>query len=353
MPTRFPLAPAALALLAAAPPLAAQNPERHVLRGADVAIYDPAGRVQVVAGSGSDVVVEVTRRGRDAARLRVLDDAVDGRPTLRVVAPDRDLVYPDMGRGSSATLRVEPNGTFDGNSGDDDVTRLRIRGEGSGPEAWADVVVRVPARARVQVKLGAGSATARDVDGDVAIGTFTGDVTTERTRGRLAVSSGSGRALVRDATGDAVRVSAGSGNAEVQDVRADRIGVSAGSGDVRGGNVTASEGSFNVGSGSLAVDGVRVRTLRAGSGSGDLELGLAGDMDEARVGAGSGRVTLRVPANFGATLDVTTGSGELHSDLPLQATRLERHHVTGRIGDGKAQVRVSAGSGDVRVVPSR
>ena len=49
--------------------LAAQQPERVVLQGRDVAIYNLAGRLRVEGGSGDRVVVEVTRGGRDAGRL--------------------------------------------------------------------------------------------------------------------------------------------------------------------------------------------------------------------------------------------------------------------------------------------
>jgi hypothetical protein len=61
-PSRRP-ALAALALVtAAALPLRAQSAERVALEG-DATVYDPAGRVQVVAGDGGDVVVEVRRGG--------------------------------------------------------------------------------------------------------------------------------------------------------------------------------------------------------------------------------------------------------------------------------------------------
>jgi hypothetical protein len=156
----------------AARPLGAQSVERFTLRGRDVAVYDPAGRVQLVAGTGSDVTIELTRGGRDGARLRVLTDDVDGRPTLRVVAPDGDLVYPAMGRGD-AELRVRDDGTFNGDGGWRGRT-LTIRGDGRGAEAWADLVVRVPAGARVKLVTGVGAATAQGVSADLELGTSAG-----------------------------------------------------------------------------------------------------------------------------------------------------------------------------------
>ncbi|HLQ22700.1 MAG TPA: hypothetical protein VK132_05825, partial [Gemmatimonadales bacterium] len=52
-------------------PLAAQTVSRHTLRGTDVALYDLAGTVQLDAGTGDAVSVEVTRGGSDAAQLKV------------------------------------------------------------------------------------------------------------------------------------------------------------------------------------------------------------------------------------------------------------------------------------------
>lgn len=338
---------------------AAQTAERYALRGADVAVYDPAGRVQVVAGSGGDVTVEVTRRGRDAGRLRVLTGEVRGQDAVRVVAPGGELVYPALGRNSSTSFRVRSDGTF---GGDDDSgggflsgvfssDRLTVRGSGSGPEAYADVTVAVPAGRRVTVQLGAGTAVAQNVDGDLRLNARSGDVTAERTRGALTVGTGSGDVRVRGAQGSAVKVGTGSGDVEVRDLRAERIDVGTGSGDVSGGGIDGGEVRLGAGSGDFKLDLVRARTLRIGTGSGSADVGVAGELQEARVSSGSGDVTLRVPANFGATLDVSTGSGEVTSELPLQLSRTDKHHIVGRIGDGRAQLRVSSGSGDVRVVP--
>ena len=53
----------AAALMAA--PVTGQEVER--LSGGDVAVYNLAGHVEVVRGSGSDVVVRIDRGGADAS----------------------------------------------------------------------------------------------------------------------------------------------------------------------------------------------------------------------------------------------------------------------------------------------
>ncbi|HEU4955749.1 MAG TPA: hypothetical protein VFT28_14280, partial [Gemmatimonadales bacterium] len=49
---------------------AAQQPERFQLQGDDVAVYNLVGAVSVEAGTGN-VTVDLTRTGRDAAKLKV------------------------------------------------------------------------------------------------------------------------------------------------------------------------------------------------------------------------------------------------------------------------------------------
>jgi hypothetical protein len=50
------------------------------------------------------------------------------------------------------------------------------------------------------------------------------------------------------------------------------------------------------------------------------------------------------------TLDASTGSGSVHTDREmLTQGSSDRHHVTGKINGGGPTVRISTGSGDIRV----
>ncbi len=147
--------------------------ERKALSGADVAVFNIAGKVEVVAGTGSDVVVEVTRRGRDASRLRVEVGEIRGHNTLRVVYPDDDVVYDDMDRWGNTEFRINADGTWNNSHDDRDDDRgsrgsghrIRIKSSGSGTHAWADLRVLVPSGKHAGVYLGVGglSANRRDV----------------------------------------------------------------------------------------------------------------------------------------------------------------------------------------------
>ena len=174
------------ALVAAAPVIAgAQTPERRTLAGDDVAVYNLAGIMRVEGGTGSEVSVEVTRGGGDASRLQIATGRIRGRETLRVIYPDRRIVYKqgDWGRWRSrTTLRVDDDGTFsDGRN--DDGRSVDIVGNGDGLDAYADVRVIVPKGKRVSVFLGVGEAKIENVDGDLYVDVSAAPVTSKRTRG--------------------------------------------------------------------------------------------------------------------------------------------------------------------------
>ena len=183
-------------------PLGAQEVER--VSGRSVAVYNLAGRVEVVRGSGSDVMVRIDRGGRDADRLIVETGEIRGRETLRIIYPDDEIVYPEMGRGSNTSLSVRNDGTFsDGGSGRGD--RVRIRGRGDGLEAWADLVIEVPAGRSLDVNLAVGEVEAEGVEGDLSIDTGSGAVTVLDVVGSLEVDTGSGSVVVRGGRGRPLR----------------------------------------------------------------------------------------------------------------------------------------------------
>ena len=338
----------AVALLLALPgALAAQAPERHTLRGADVAVWDLAGRVEVVPGSGSEVVVDVARGGREGARLRVENGALDGRPSLRVVFPDDRIVYPAIGRGSRTTLRLRRDGTFGG--GGFGADRVEIRGDGAGVEAWADLTVRIPRGQKLTVHLAAGTVAFTNVDGDLTAETHSAGVVAERVRGRLAVDAGGGSVRVRSSDAE-LDLDTGSGAVELEHVRGPRLRVDTGSGSIRAAGIDATSVEFDTGSGSARATGLRARRLRIDTGSGSVDVALAGDLDEGRIDTGSGAATVRIPPELGAELVIDTGSGSITSELPIVVSARERDRLEGRIGDGRGRLVIDTGSGSVRLL---
>src|ERR1035437_3382267 len=178
---------AAIAATALAVHSASAQTERRALSGSSVAIYDLAGRVSVEQGSGSEIVVEITRGGHDAKKLTIDVGELSGRNTLRVRYPDDDIVYPDLGRWLNSEFRIHNDGTWgdegrgDSRDRDDrrsgDGHRVRITGDGRGTEAWADLKILVPAGKDVAVFIGVGALGATRVTSDLRLSASSARVT--------------------------------------------------------------------------------------------------------------------------------------------------------------------------------
>lgn len=341
----------AVLALAAAAPAAAQDVERYQLSGDEVAVYDLVGRVEVVPGTGSHVLVEVRRGGADARELRIVTEPVRGREALRVVFPSDDIVYPELGRRSRTTLRVNQDGTF-GHGGGWRDDRVEVRGSGSGLEAWADIRVLVPAGRRISVNLGVGEAMVREVEGSIRVDALSAPVRTERTRGPLSIDTGSGSVSVIEADGD-LEVDTGSGGVDVVGVRGRRITIDTGSGSVDASDLTADDVEIDTGSGSIDAIDVRADRVSLDTGSGGVEVGLLTDVSDLLIDTGSGGVRLTVPEGLGADIEIETGSGGIELDVPVVMEAMERSYFRGRIGDGGGRIKIDTGSGSVRLLRGR
>jgi lia operon protein LiaG len=329
-----------------ATPVMAQEVVR--VSGDDVAIYDLAGRVEVVRGAGSDVVVRISRGGSDASQLRVETGEIGGRQTLRIIFPGDEIVYPEMGRGSNNALRVRDDGTFgDGRIRGGD--RVRIRGSGSGLEAWADLTVEVPAGRTLAAYLGVGRLAANGVDADLRLDTGSGSVEAADITGSLNVDTGSGGVDVSGVRGR-LMVDTGSGGVDVSDVMGEEVSIDTGSGGVDMRGVQTQELSVDTGSGSVELTGVSSPVVMVDTGSGGIELELLTDVDRLDLDTGSGSVTVRAPGNLGAMVEIDTGSGSIDLDFPVEVTSVRRDRVRGRLGDGEGTIVIDTGSGSVRVL---
>jgi lia operon protein LiaG len=328
---------------------AGQTGQRYTVAGDDIAVYNLAGTVQVEAGSGAAVVVEVARGGADAATLNVVSGAIGGRQTLRVIYPDDDIVYAPLGRHSNTSLDVRDDGTFNDRHGAGRGHRIRIHGDGSGTEAFADLRVLVPAGKRVAVYLAVGKMTATNVRGDLRLDVNSADVLASGIQGALTVDAGSGDVRVTDVTGD-LNLDTGSGNVAAGQVRGDNLLIDTGSGDVTIDHVEGRTLKISTGSGNAEATGVTADNITLDTGSGDVTLVLLAGGGSIYVDTGSGDVSLTLPAAWGAEVVLDTGSGDIDlGGMAVTVQRIQRDHIEGRIGDGKAHLRVETGSGDVRL----
>lgn len=343
------LLPALLLVAATTVSDAQSSSERHVLSGERVSIWNLAGRTEVVAGSGREVIVELTRGGDDGRRLTV--EASAGRMIVRY--PSRDIVY--RGRTDSyrweTTLQVAEDGSFSGGwDGDRDGRSVRIRGSGSGLEAHADLRIEVPRGQRIAIYIGVGEIEASNVNGEIELRTQSSGIRARGVEGRFTARTGSGRIFVENLKGERAQMSTGSGSVELLSVSASELRVGTGSGSVEGRDVTSERFDASTGSGGIRLDDVSAPDIRASTGSGSVRLDLKTSPRDLTARTGSGSVTLRLPTNADAEVDIRTGSGGISTDFPVTMDQVRRNELRGRIGAGTGgRLRVTTGSGGVRL----
>ena len=349
----------ALAVLVLAPSsLGAQQVERYVLEGDDIAIYNLAGSLSVEPGTGS-VSVELTRAGPDAARLRVERGELRGKETLRVIYPSREVAYAGLEPGSSTTLKVRDDGTFGDGEGDhrhghdDDRDGpagrpVRISRDRGDLRAHADMKVRVPAGHAVAFRLAVGQVSVTNVSGEILVDSHSAPVTATGSKGRLDVDVGSGPVRVSAAEGD-LNVDTGSGPVEVSGFRGDELSIDTGSGGVSGSELTARAIHVDTGSGDIELSAVTCPEMSLETGSGSISTDLRGPVRELSLETGSGDISVRAPATLAGEVEIETASGDIETDFPVQVTRHARNHMVGRLGDGSGRVAIETGSGDVRL----
>ena len=173
-----------------------------------------------------------------------------------------------------------------------------------------------------------------------------GGISMEGIRGEVQAKTGSGDIRLRD-LGGRVHVQTGSGGIRAQDVAAPFYGHT-GSGDIEAALNGSGDVDIQTGSGGVHLRGIK-GGLRARTGSGDVS--ADGNVTGAwQLHTGSGSIRLAVGSGNGFNLDVHTGSGSIHSDLPITVQgSLGKRELKGTVRGGGPEVAVSTGSGDVEI----
>lgn len=179
------------------------------------------------------------------------------------------------------------------------------------------VIVETPAQLYLQAKTSDGNVTAAGLEGDLELTTGDGSVTLDHLAGNLRLKSGDGQVRISDASG----------------------AVEARTSD-----------------GSLAVDGVfHALTLHTSDASLEVNLRPGSKLTAASsIQSSDGSVTLRVPADFSADLDVHTSDGHVDCALPLtmdgyHSSGGDGHQLHGRINGGGTPFTIHTSDGSVKI----
>ena len=195
-----------------------------------------------------------------------------------------------------------------------------------------DYEITVPAETTVRTKSGSGNQTLEGTHGNADVQTGSGDVRLSNLQGEIRVQTGSGDVRAREIAGS-VRGGTGSGDVEIEETGAGDIDLHTGSGNITARGV---QGSFHgeTGSGEITAEGTQ-------SGTWDAR-------------TGSGNVRLRLPANAAFDADISTSSGSIDVNSPIEMTvqgRVTDAHKSphGKVRGGGPLLRVHTGSGDIHI----
>jgi hypothetical protein len=205
-----------------------------------------------------------------------------------------------------------------------------------------------PHRGRVELDIVVPIGTRVVLDG------FSAPFSVKGVKGEVKVQSLNGSAVVNDAVGR-VYVETVAGNIDIDRVDGD-VTAEAVSGQVGITNVKGDIDTESV-SGRIQMTGAQSNTVRAESVSGSLT--YDGTFDETgsySFKTHSGRVTLGMPANAGATVSLESFSGTVDSDFPVTMLSSRNRGEEGdnrfefKVGNGKARVVAETFSGGIRIM---
>lgn len=177
-----------------------------------------------------------------------------------------------------------------------------------------------------------------------------GDLIIEGTRGNVDLQTGSGDVKLRSLTGE-IRLQTGSGNVRAHEVSGPMKG-GAGSGDIEIEETGSGDIDLHTGSGNINVRGIQ-GGFHAEAGSGDItaEGTQSGNWE---IRTGSGNVHVRLPANSAFDADISSSSGTVEVDSPLEMTvqgrvQESRKTIRGKVRGGGPLLSVRTGSGDIHI----
>jgi DUF4097 and DUF4098 domain-containing protein YvlB len=195
-----------------------------------------------------------------------------------------------------------------------------------------DYEITVPADATIRSKTGSGDQLIDGTHGNVDVETGSGDVKLSNLSGEVHLQTGSGDVQAHEISGP-VHGSAGSGDIEVGET---------GQGDI----------DLHTGSGNISVRGIQ-GAFRGEAGSGDIT--AEGSQTGAwEIRSGSGNVHVHLPSNAAFDADISTSSGTIDVNSPIEMTvqgrvNEERKHIQGKVRGGGPQLTVRTGSGDIHI----
>ncbi|MEO5902996.1 MAG: DUF4097 family beta strand repeat-containing protein [Gemmatimonadaceae bacterium] len=213
----------------------------------------------------------------------------------------------------SVRMDIEPNGRHGGN---------------------AELDITVPIGTRVQIDGFSAPYTVKGVKGEVKLESMSGNVEVADAVGRASIATVSGSILASNVDGD-LRAESVSGRLDLTNVK----------GDIESESI----------SGHIWINGAQSKVVKAETVSGSVAYGGTIDpLGTYEFKSHSGRVTLGMTSDAGATVSLETFSGNVDSDFPVTmgsgTNRIRRDsRFEFKIGSGRAHITLETFSGNIRI----
>jgi hypothetical protein len=195
-----------------------------------------------------------------------------------------------------------------------------------------DYEITVPADTSIRAHSGSGDQIIEGTHGNVDVQTGSGDVKLANLTGEIRLQTGSGDVRAHEIAGP-VRGGTGSGDVELEETASGDVDLHTGSGNI---NVRGVQGGFHgeTGSGDVTVEGTQNSAWE--------------------IRTGSGGVRVQLPGNSAFDADISTSSGTIEVNSPIEMTvqgRVEeaRRHIQGKVRGGGPVLSVHTGSGDIHI----
>jgi DUF4097 and DUF4098 domain-containing protein YvlB len=274
------------------------------------------------------------------------DFKVDGTPRVRVATGDAHVritaadTNTIQARITTRNWKIGGDGIqiLDRQNGDEIELEVRY------PKRWTmfdtgnrrvDIELRVPRLASLNIKTG---------DGNIDLNGVAGDVDLQTGDGRLEITDVQG--TVRANTGDGpVKLIGGKGEITLQ----------TGDGRIE---VEGFDGTLRVetGDGRVRVSG-RFDVLEVKTGDGGVEaIALNGSrmLSDWSIRTGDGGLTMRVPPDLAADVELHTNDGNIDLGLPVTISgRTGKHEIKGQLNGGGKLLSLKTGDGSIKIDVSR
>ncbi len=253
---------------------------------------------------------------------------VTGKPTLTLETSDAGVEFHPCGDCHEIRIHVEVEGRKlsdyrleEGQSGDEVHFLFKERPHMGAHITWhreqTRVTVESPAQLTLQARTSDGNVTLSGLQGDLSLTTGDGNVALDHVSGNLRIHSGDGGVKITNADG-AIEARTSDGN--------------------------------------LSVDGLfHALALHTSDGTLDLSLREGTQLAGAStIQSSDGSVTVRVPQNFAADLNVHTGDGHVDCVLPLtmdhyQSSGNQGHELHGKLNGGGTPLTIHTSDGNVKI----